>query len=314
MADSPTGPNPENDADHAAADWLLEDDAKPAKDPNPVIAPGGESFDLADAPEPTRRAYIPPPAAEEEIEVEHPRAARGAERARPAKTPPRERRETREGGRRNDAGAVDPVWTRGAEWGASLLVLAVWAAAVCFVVYLCLASESYAAAFLALASGAAIGTALLYPILVTLERPVRMTPEQALRDYYGALSHHLPHYKRMWLLLSNKGRSSSEFSDYEAFKRYWKKTLKSLREQGRVKGSVPLAFTVSEFKSEKSAGKSVIDASWTIQVFVRNKREDGPITSAPAVSTLVKGPDGMWYLDEGRLVVQAPRRRTRTEL
>ena len=27
-----------------------------------------------------------------------------------------------------------------------------------------------------------------------------MTPEQAVKDYFAALSHHVPHYRRMWLL------------------------------------------------------------------------------------------------------------------
>ena len=34
-----------------------------------------------------------------------------------------------------------------------------------------------------------------------------MTPEQAVKDYYAAASHHFPHYRRMWLLLSADGQA-----------------------------------------------------------------------------------------------------------
>ena len=93
---------------------------------------------------------------------------------------------------------------------------------------------------------------LAYPILITLERPVRMTPEQAVRDYYGALSHHMPHFRRMWLLLSKAGRISSAFGSFEGFKNYWKDRLASVRE-GHAGSLTPLVFDVSEFQAEKSA-------------------------------------------------------------
>ena len=74
-----------------------------------------------------------------------------------------------------------------------------------------------------------VAVVLSYPILITLERPVRITPEQALRDYYGALSHQLPHFRRMWLLLSTAGRISTAYGSFEGFKAYWKDRLATMR-------------------------------------------------------------------------------------
>jgi len=305
MAAFPNGPAPDSDADEAAAEWLFRDEPKPADRPKPpAAAPAGESFDLADAPDPApRRAPAPSFDLDDEPADEPPRAAKAARPERSRPTPPRERPAAR---RREGASAVDEVWTRGAEWGGSIAAVVGWALVVLFALWLCLSSELYAAALVALAVGGAVGLALLYPIVVTLERPVRMTPEQALRDYYGALSHHFPHYKRMWLLLANAGRTTPRFASYEGFRRYWKEKLRQLRE-GRVKGSTPLAFAVADFRSEKSGGKTEIDATWTIQVFVRGRREEGPIWSFPSSGGLVKGPDNMWYLEDGTLAERAPR-------
>lgn len=313
MADSSTGPESEKHDDHAAAEWLFQDEPASAKKPQPPIAaPSGEGFDLADSdePAPTRRAYIPPPASfDEEIDAEPTRDARPAERAkgRDRELEDEPRRERPRAARLDASPAVDPVWTRGAEWGPSIVALAVWGGVALTVVYFLLSWELYAAAMLVLALAAMVGLALLYPIVVTLERPVRMTPEQALRDYYQALSHHFPHYRRMWLLLSNAGRTSSRFASLEGFQGYWKAKLKQLRE-GKAKGSAPLVFVVEGFKSEKSGGKTEIQGKWTVQVFVRGKREDGPIWSFPSAGTLVKGPDNMWYIDDGTLAERTSRK------
>jgi hypothetical protein len=111
----------------------------------------------------------------------------------------------------------------------------------------------------------------------------------------------------MWLLLGNAGRTSSQFASFEGFKRYWKKRLGQLRE-GRVKGSTPLVFVIAEFKSEKSGGKTEIDATWTTRIFVRGRREQGPIWSLPMAGGFVKGPDNMWYLEDGTLAERAPKK------
>ncbi|APW62674.1 hypothetical protein [Paludisphaera borealis] len=295
MGDSPTGlgSDPDNDPVLADAKWLFRDAPPPETTPprRPVVASGSEeSFDLADTP--------PPAPAPASVPTPRERAAEPADEA-PAPRRPKPSRQT------ESASAVDQVWSRGAEWGPTLAVLGLWAAFVVFLLFLTLSGEFYTLTLLVLAMGLVVGLVLCYPIVITLERPVRMTPEQAARDFYGALSHHRPHYRRMWLLLSNAGRTSSRFASFEGFQKYWVERIKQLR-QGKAGSSAPLTFLVAEFKSEKSGGKTAIDAEWKVKVFVRGQRDQGPIWSLPVESHFSKGPDGMWYLDNGTLAERSP--------
>ena len=175
-----------------------------------------------------------------------------------------------------------------------------WLAILFTVVYFAFEWELYGTAFLTLIVGCIAAAILSYPILITLERPVRITPEQALRDYYGALSHHFPHFRRMWLLLSSAGRISTAYGSFEGFKAYWKDRLAQLR-QGHAGSLTPLVFEVADFKADKSAGKVRIDAQFALKVWVRGRRRDGTIHSLPMSLALVRGPDNMWYLENGTL-------------
>jgi hypothetical protein len=156
-----------------------------------------------------------------------------------------------------------------------------------------------------------VTAALSYPILITLERPVRVTPEQAVRDYFSALSHHVPHFRRMWLLLSTAGRVSTAYGSFEGFKGYWKDRLSQLR-QGRASALTPLVFEVVNFKAEKSAGRVRIDASFSVNISVRGQRPAGAIHAIPVSISLVRGPDNMWYLENGTLPRGEPVASSRT--
>jgi hypothetical protein len=297
MADSSKGPDPD-EPEHADAELLFRDAPSHASAPprGPVVEPdSSEGFALADTPAPAPpapRAFSDPPPA--------PRAPRNRavedveSAARPAQVRPSRAKQL------ESASPVDQVWSRGAEWGPTLAVLGLWSALILFIIFTLLSSEYYMLALLFLAAGMVVGLVLCYPIVITMERPVRMTPEQAARDFYGALSHHRPHFRRMWLLLSNAGKTSSKFASFEGFRNYWVEKLKQLR-KANGGASTPLTFLVTEFKSEKSGGKTAIHGEWKVKVFVRGKRDQGPIWSLPADSTFSKGPDGMWYLDDGTL-------------
>ena len=255
--------------------------------PAPLVVPScppgrARVSELADAPPPSPTPAWTPPGRDAEADDQPvPRRPRPSPRTATPST-------------------VDQVWSRGAEWGPTLGVLALWTCLVVFLLYLSLSGEFYSLAMLLLAVGMVIGLVLCYPIVITLERPVRMIPEQAAKDFYGALSHHRPHYRRMWLLLSNAGRTTSRFASFEGFQKYWVEKLKQLR-QGHAGASTPLTFVVADFKAEKSVGKTAIDAAWNVKVYVRGRREQGPIWSLPVEASFTKGPDGMWYLDDGAL-------------
>jgi len=283
MANLPTGSDPKKASDMAAAEGLFQD--APARAPERPQAPPAseavEGFDLADdepAPAITRPA-VPAWELEEEAPVpssQRPRAAR----------------------RTISPSEVDQVWTRGAEWGPELVILGLWALLIVFLLYVTLGGGYYMMALAVLAMGAFGGLVLCYPLFITMERPVRMTPERAVKDFYDSLSHHRPHYRRMWLLLSNAGRTSSKFASFEGFRKYWVDTLKRLK-NGRASATTPLMFQVTEFIDQKDEAKTVADASWTVVVHVRGKREEGPIATVPMESTFSKGPDNMWYIDQG---------------
>jgi len=276
----------------AAAELLFQDAESPAstRPAAPVIATGStEGFELADVSE---HSAPPPPSSP-------PAPARDAASEMPAGSRQRGRMVVPE------APAVEQVWSRRLEWGSTFVVLACWIAGIFGVAYFTLGADLLAITGLILLLGGLGAVVLSYPILITLERPVRVTPEQAARDYFGALSHHFPHYRRMWLLLSAKGRTSPQFASYEGFKAYWIARLGQLHE-GRAGRFSPLVFQVDEFHAEKSAGKTEINARFRLRVLIRGRRSEGPIGSMLLERSFVRGPDGMWYLNEGTLAERTP--------
>ena len=206
-------PDDRDDPEIAAAELLFHEAEPPPSSQSvaPVIGKGSsEGFELADLPE-----HSAPPAPSS-------RSA-SAPSGQSASTPPADARPR---GRMvaPEVPAVEQVWSRGSEWGSTLVVLACWIAAAFGILYFTLGVVNFGTTFLILLLGGLGAAVLSYPILITLERPVRITPEQAARDYFGALSHHFPHYRRMWLLLSARGRTSPQFASYEGFKTYWHST------------------------------------------------------------------------------------------
>jgi len=285
---------PDPEPEIGAADLLFRDDpavTSPKHAPKSSAAPGsgaGEVFDLVEQPGPdesTEDIPIPRiPAAPQKGQAPKPRGPRTARPEDQSHLDPSD--------------LVEEVWSRTAEWGQALILVGGWVSIVLLFVYF--GGLSFGLSFLTLLVGGAVAVVLSYPILITLERPVRITPEQAVRDYYAALSHHMPHFKRMWLLLSRAGRVSTAFGSFEGFKAYWKDRLGRLR-QGHAGSMTPLVFVVADFKCEKSAGMTRVDADFTVKVSVRGQRQAGPIHTFPIRIALVRGPDKMWYLEDGTM-------------
>jgi HAMP domain-containing protein len=266
--------------------------AAPSRPAPPPAPDSGGEFALADAPElPTDQA-VPASLASPRAAPEEPFSAK-PHRDR-AGAPPKD------DARLDPSALVEEPWSRWAEWGTNLMVVGGWMTVLVLLVYFVFGQEFYGLAFVLLLVGLLVAVVLAYPMLITLERPVRVTPEQALRDYYGALSHHVPHVRRMWLLLSSAGRVSAAYGSFEGFKGYWKEQLARLR-AGHAGPLTPLVFEVIDFKSEKSAGKTRIDATFTVSVSVRGNRASGAIHKVPMAIALVRGPDNMWYLENGTL-------------
>jgi hypothetical protein len=287
----------DSERDIASADFLFGDDPPdeaPRLASQPVVVPGtsstGDVFDLAGPPPSSHEIPVANVPLLEEQKAGPKKTSSAAPAVDESKLDP--------------SRLVEEVWSRGAEWGPNLLVVGVWASVVLLVAYFLLNLELYGIAFLTLVAGGIAGLILAYPILITLERPVRMTPEQAVKDYYHALSHHVPHFRRMWLLLSARGRVSTAFGSLDGFKAYWQGRLAQLRAFGQPAPFAPLVFEVVDFKSEKSAGRIRIEAEFAVKVSVRGQRKQGPIDWIKKKIALVRGPDKMWYLEDGTLPQQ----------
>jgi hypothetical protein len=273
----------DHESEVAAAEWLFQENSdKKASSPNhhPMVAADpNDVFALADP-----------------SSIELPASLTGGVAHRGSAT----------AGLVDDQSKLDPstlveeIWSRPGEWGGTIIVVGAWLTVVFLAFFVCWGQELYGAGFLALLVGALVATVLSYPIVITLERPVRITPEQAVRDYFGALSHHMPHFRRMWLLLSKAGRVSTSYGSFEGFKSYWSDRLRRLRE-GHAGSLTPLVFEVEDFKADKSAGRVRIDAEFRLKVSVRGQRKAGPIHTFAMRSALVRGPDKMWYLENGTL-------------
>ena len=199
----------------------------------------------------------------------------------------------------DDLADVDPIWTRGAEWGPDLIRVGLVAAATLVLTWFAV-GWSFSLALLVFGLGAAACALLSYPILITIERPVRITPEQAVTDFCAAASHHLPHYRRMWLLLSPTARSAGRFANFGEFQTHWSRRMASWKE-GRGGKFTPLSFRVSDFRGDKSVGVSTAHIDYTVQVFVRGHETEKPIATYRMMHGVVKGPDRMWYLNQGTL-------------
>ncbi len=265
---------------------------KPRPNPQPWNASPGDGYDVVGGDEAADEP-VPPP-------VPQPTTRRSpTERVHRTETTGRVGSQRKPDGSKLLDDDVEEVWSRFSEWGKTLRILAIGGGVWLVLLYLTFSIDHLGRTLLIFALGAAALVVLSYPIAITIERPVRTVPEQAVRDYFDALSHHLPHYKRMWLILSNRGKKSRLYSNEEAFKSYWLDTLARLRPSELSKWT-PLDFKLEDFKSEKSAGKTTIEGSFRVDVYVRGSASS-PIASFAKSVGFVKGSDGMWYLGDGTL-------------
>jgi hypothetical protein len=283
-------PRPDDDREIADAAFLFDDASRPrdrSEDDPESSRPDApahdlEGYDLVDRAPSDRAEQRPAPIT--------PKDDGGIERSDAGVSRPKEL---------TPAPVLQP-WSRLAEWGPTLGRLTLALIALIALVYASFSAEHLVRSLAIFGIGLGAVILLSYPIAITLERPVRMTPEHAVRDYYGALAHHIPHHRRMWLLLSSAGRSAPEFDSYATFHAYWKEQVRNLKRRGGG-GFKPLFVRIDEFKADKSAGQDAVKASYRLSFFLRGREDQAPLASARVDTTLSRGPDRMWYLDEGRL-------------
>lgn len=189
------------------------------------------------------------------------------------------------------------VWTRAAEWWPALVRVGLTLMIAIYLTVKAIEDFSIPTTLLVAFCGLIAVIVMSYPLIITLERPVRFTPEQALKDYFAALSNVFPHHRRMWLLLSSQGQSTLDFGSLNAFRAYWQAIVFKYAGNKYVS---PLRFEVTEFKTEQGGGQTD-DVEVRYQVVI-TRLGSSPIATIPMEMTLSRGSDRMWYLNEGRLL------------
>ena len=110
-------------------------------------------------------------------------------------------------------------------------------------------------AFLGLLLGGAVAAVLSYPIVITLERPVRVTPEQAVqRLLYRPLAP-LPSLQAHVAVAQHGGSGLDGLRLVRGIQDLLERSAGAPAE-GHASRITPLVFVVADFKSEKSAGVS----------------------------------------------------------
>ncbi len=304
-APAPVGPEA---ADEDEGYGLELDPAPPPRPTPPPVFIDEPEADVAPLPMTGQRPGVRPKSASREVEEPGPAPVQRT----PITTRPTAKSRAQAGassGSSNDPGdeddesegersEVDPEWSRSLEWGPDVVRVALVGLAT--LVLLWFTSGSMKLMALAFLVGGAATVLLAYPILITLERPVRITPEHAVGDFYAAASHHFPHYRRMWLLLSAAGRESGPFRDFDHFRAAWRGRIESWK-RDRAGRFTPLRFEVGDFRADKSTGKSTTTASYSVRIFVRGEDDSRPLAAYNVSHGLIKGSDRMWYLNRGSL-------------
>lgn len=150
--------------------------------------------------------------------------------------------------------------------------------------------------------GTWIAAVMAYPLIVGLERPVRMSPERAVRDYFESLEHHGPLFRRMWLFLAPEAQNCQSFTNYDSFKIYWEQRIREWRHRGNAWPLTPVVISINQFESKADPlDSNKTHLKFSIAVSLRGRRTNGPVASYNLNWVAVRSPDRQWYLADGNL-------------
>jgi hypothetical protein len=193
-------------------------------------------------------------------------------------------------------------WTRRAESGRTILMMTVAVLGTLILAWIFADWKTLHIAGWVCIIGAVVTMLLSYPLVVGLERPLRMSPERAVRDYFEALEHHGPLLRRMWLFLAPEGRETRYYSNFDGFQAYWRRRIREWQHRGDAWRVTPVAIMVGQVDSPQDAqNPNIRHLHFTVQVSIRGKRAAGPVATYHVQWTAVRGPDRQWYLLSGDL-------------
>jgi hypothetical protein len=187
---------------------------------------------------------------------------------------------------------VRDVWTRWSDWKWPLI----WTAAGVGLATLIVFGREYVAV-LSFVAALTYGS---YRVITSLEVPVRVTPQQAIEEFFAAAGHRLPNFDRMYALLTADGKQCDEFRNPPEFRAYWSERIAKLTPSPIW--IVPLEFHVEGFTCHYNQDKSMATVRYTIRVAPRTSQASvRSVAELTASNLVVKGPDGQWYVNDGRL-------------
>lgn len=192
-----------------------------------------------------------------------------------------------------------PLWSRAKESGPYLFRVLVTAGIMLILAWIFADWNTIHISGWITVIGSIASIILAYPLVVGLERPVRSSPERAVRDFLEALEHHGPLFARMWLLLTPEGQNTSHYSEYTGFRRYWKGRIQEWRHRGDAWAGTPVVMTIDSLRANPDPHDPLVrHVKFDLSVSLRGKRSAGPVARYAMNWTAERGRDGQWYLSQ----------------
>lgn len=190
-----------------------------------------------------------------------------------------------------------PLWSRGKESGPHLFRVLLSAGLTLILAWIFADWNTIHISGWITVLGSIITILLAYPLVVGLERPVRSSPERAVRDFFEALEHHGPLYVRMWLLLTPEGQKSAHYSEFSGFRRYWQGRIQEWRHRGDAWTGTPVVLKIDSLRANPDPHDPLIrHVKFDLAVSLRGRRSAGPVARYAMSWIAERGRDGQWYL------------------
>ena len=174
---------------------------------------------------------------------------------------------------------VDPIWTRGAEWGPDLVRVGAVLLGTLVVAWFIVGS-SFTVAFGVFVIGVRSGVFVELPDSGDDRAPgsddARAGGQRLLRGRRAPSSRTTPGGCGSSSVPT--ARQHGRFSNFGEFQSHWAKRMATWKE-GKGGQFTPLTFQISEFRGDKSAGQTTSHIDYTVRVFVRGQESAKPIAT-----------------------------------
>jgi hypothetical protein len=191
-----------------------------------------------------------------------------------------------------------PLWSRGQESGSAFFMVFVIGSATFALAWLFADWQTIHISGWITFLGSIVTVLAAYPLVIGLERPVRSSPERAVRDFFESLEHHSPLYRRMWLLLTPEAHNTRHYTEFAGFRGYWAGRVREWRHRGDAWPYTPVVIKIGTIRADaiSPAEPLVRRLRFSIAVSLRGRRASGHVARYDLEWTAERGRDGQWYL------------------